>query len=90
MGAYPSSKPFTCADPCTVTYTHNRELGLYFGGIFCPLLVWSVSSFSSGQKTLEPPSDKTNKMTCAASKDSDYPGHLPSLIRVFAVHSMGS
>ena len=24
-------------------------------------------------------------MTCAASKDSDQPGHLPSLIRVFAV-----
>ena len=27
---------------------------------------------------------------CAASEDSDQPGHLPSLIRVFAVHSMGS
>ena len=23
---------------------------------------------------------------CAPSKDSDQPGHLPSLIRVFAVH----
>ena len=29
--------------------------------------------------------DKTNKMTCAPSKDSDQPGHPPSLIRVFAV-----
>ena len=27
---------------------------------------------------------------CAPSEDSDQPGHLPSLIRVFAVHSMGS
>ena len=27
----------------------------------------------------------TNKMTCAPSEDSDQPGHLPSLIRVFAV-----
>ena len=32
-----------------------------------------------------PPYDKTNKMACAPSKDSDQPGHLPSLIRVFAV-----
>ena len=38
----------------------------------------------------EPPHHKTNKMTCAPSKDSDQPGHPPSLIRVFAVCSMGS
>ena len=29
--------------------------------------------------------DKTNKMTCAPSEDSDQPGHPPSLIRVSAV-----
>ena len=29
-------------------------------------------------------------MTCAPGKDSDQPGHPPSLIRVFAVHLMGS
>ena len=29
--------------------------------------------------------DKTNKMICAPSEDSDQPGHPPSLIRVFAV-----
>ena len=29
--------------------------------------------------------DKTNKMTCAPSEDSDQPGHSPSLIRVFTV-----
>ena len=29
--------------------------------------------------------DKTNKMACAPSEDSDQPGHLPSLIRDFAV-----
>ena len=33
----------------------------------------------------EPPHNKTNKMACAPSEDSDQPGHLPSLIRVFAV-----
>ena len=33
----------------------------------------------------EPAHDKTNKMTCAPSEDSDHSGHPPSLIRVFAV-----
>ena len=33
----------------------------------------------------EPPHDKTNKMTCAPSEDSDHPGHLPNLIRVFCM-----
>ena len=33
----------------------------------------------------EPPHDKTNKMACAPSEDSDQPGHLPSLITVFAI-----
>ena len=33
----------------------------------------------------ELPHDKTNKMTCMSSEDSDLPGHLLSLIRVFAV-----
>ena len=36
---------------------------------------------------IEPPHDKTNKMACAPSEDSEQPGHLPSLIRVFAVHT---
>ena len=38
----------------------------------------------------EPPRDKTKKMTCAPSKDSDQSGQLSSLIRIFAVSSMGS
>ena len=33
----------------------------------------------------EPAYDKTNKMTCAPSKDTDQPGHLLSLIRAFAL-----
>ena len=37
---------------------------------------------------IELPHDKTNKMACAPSEDSDQPGHLPSLIRVFAVRMM--
>ena len=38
----------------------------------------------------ELPHDKTNIMTLAPSNDSDQLGHLVSLIRVFAVHSVGS
>ena len=38
----------------------------------------------------EPPHDKTNKVACAPSKDSNQPKHPPSLIRVFAVRSVGS
>ena len=44
----------------------------------------------SRKKRFEPPHNKTNKMTFVPSKDSDQPGHPPSLIRVFAVRSMGS
>ena len=38
----------------------------------------------------EPQHDKTNKMTCASSEDSDQPAQLYSLIRIFAVRSVGS
>ena len=38
----------------------------------------------------KPHRDKTNKMACAPSEDSDQPGHPPSQIRVFAVRTMGS
>ena len=33
----------------------------------------------------ELPHEETNKMACAPSEDSDQPGHLPSLIKVFTV-----
>ena len=36
-------------------------------------------------KWFEPCHEKTNKMACAPSEDSDQPGHPPSLIRLFAV-----
>ena len=35
----------------------------------------------------EPLRDKTNKMACAPSEDSDQPGHPPRLIRVFAIRT---
>ena len=35
----------------------------------------------------EPQQNKINKISCAPSKDSDQPGHPPSLIWVFAVRT---
>ena len=35
----------------------------------------------------EPPRDKTNKVACVPSEDSDQPGHPPSLISFFAVRT---
>ena len=37
------------------------------------------------QRKNEPPHDKSKKMACAPSEDSDQPGHPPSLIKVSAV-----
>ena len=51
-----------------------------------PRLVPSKSSNHYGSIGInEPPHDKTYKMACAPSEDSDQSGHPPSLISVFAV-----
>ena len=49
------------------------------------LFVFWVCLMEAVHWTNELAHDKTNKLTCAPSKDSDQPGHPPSLIRVFAV-----
>ena len=41
-------------------------------------------------RTYEPRCDKTNKMICAPSEDSDQPGHPPGQIGVFPVRLMDS
>ena len=56
-------------------------LFLLVSGVGCCLLLLHSLDFS-----FEPPHDKTDKMTCAPSEDTDQPGHLPSLIRAFTVH----
>ena len=58
--------------------------------------MWFISEATSEDKDAlsecELPHDKTNKMAFAfaPSEDSDQPGHPPSLIRVFAVRSIGT
>ena len=54
------------------------------------LLIWRKMVGTFYSLTFELPRDKTNKMACGPGEDSDQPGHPPSLMRVFAVHSVGS
>ena len=59
----------------------------YIWSVLC-MYLWSLFDGMSNQcwsAWNELPHDKTNKMEYAPSKDSDQPGHPPSLIRVFAV-----
>ena len=81
----PSSSYDTFGEPLEPWYwshtnwrvSWNRFLYLHF---YCKCLRWRSHSCCS---SFEPPHDKTNKMACAPSEDSDQPGHPPSLIRVF-------
>ena len=53
-----------------------------------PSIILATLHFSpttSLSLSFEPPHDKTSKMACAPSEDSDLLGHPPSLIRVFTV-----
>ena len=72
-----------------VIVIYGAELGLSTCSMFlphyCPFSAVDLPNF-----WFEPPRDKTNKVACAPSEDSDQLGHSPSLIRVFAVRSMGS
>ena len=58
--------------------------------VFLRYFLWyflvNISYWPNSRRIYEPPRDRTNKVACAPSEDSDQPGHLPSLIRVFTVH----
>ena len=45
-----------------------------------------ISMLLVGYVTNDPSHDKTNKMTCAPSEDSDQPGHPPSLTSLRCPH----
>ena len=48
-----------------------------------------ISTATLKRKIYEPPHEKTNKMACVPSEDSDQPGHPPSLTRVFNLRLIG-
>ena len=67
-----------------------RQCLSFSSSFWCHVLVvtcdwWHFLDISFYFFTYEPPHDKTNKMACAPSEDSDPPGYPPNLIRVFAV-----
>ena len=53
--------------------------------LLSPRILYSSQHILWALQRNEPPHDKTNKMACSSSEDSDQPGHPPSLIRVFTV-----
>ena len=61
--------------------SHNLMYLFDKGRFLIPLLLFMWFAWFIN----EPHRDKTNKMACAPSKDSDQPGHPPSLSRVFVV-----
>ena len=48
-------------------------------------IIYAQEINDSKEQEKEPAHEKTYKMACAPSEDSDQSGHPPSLIRVFAV-----
>ena len=62
------------------TVPNSRDRKWWWGVIVSEILSEILTKFK-----YEPVHDKSNKMTCAPSEDSDQHGHPPSLIRVFAV-----
>ena len=51
---------------------------------------WFPNSVDKVVIIIEPPHDKTNKVACAPSEDSDQPGHPPNLsLRCPHVESLG-
>ena len=72
--------------------TRHRWLQLHRSNSFCQSSWLSNSGVSVGDVLptrysiiYEPLHDKTSKMSYAPSKDSDQPGHLPSLISLRCV-----
>ena len=72
------TKPWNQSGPghaqrCLMTYANNK-------GADQPAYTRLPYRDDVLQYTIEPSRDKTNKVACAPSKDSDQPGHPPSLI----------
>ena len=69
---------------------YRRRTGFQRLHVLISDYAWTEIQFMQLVSSFEPPHNKTNKVACAPSEDSDQPGHPPSLIRVFPVRLMGS
>ena len=76
---------------CLGLFENTLEIDTVIGGTVCWKRLTVTIKFYTFNHIIDLPHDKTNKMACAPSEDSDQPGpgHQPSLIRVFAVRWMG-
>ena len=79
----------SCLETIAKKY-HNTHIADHISILFFSITMWTKFVLTSSIITLinikiKPAHDKTYKMACASSGDSDQPGHPPSLIRVFAV-----
>ena len=61
-----------------LVFGHNRRTGTDVWTNPNTLCPWRAKTAGGIKKTLEPQHDKTNKMTCAPSKDSDQSGPTQS------------
>ena len=79
--------------PSAVSRERKKAIAFYVSPVLSNIVIISLGEARSGRCggcllnvfINEPPHDKTNKMVCAPCENSDQPGHLPSLIRVFAI-----
>ena len=69
-----------------LSFSVNAKVSIFFFFLVCieSQKLFMQDLLTNDSKAL------SNKMICAPSEDSDQHGHLPSLIRVFAVCSVGS
>ena len=81
LGVISHMSPLKCMLWALIRIASARLMSIHNIIIF----IWRTEKKLSFLKLLEPPRDKTNKMTFAQGEDSDQSGHPPSLIRVFAV-----
>ena len=76
-----------------ITVWHHSAHGIFNLHRATILIICTIMNVPECTQHLTPPAvkinelqhDKTNKMTCVPSKNSDQPEHPPSLIRVFPV-----
>ena len=82
-----------CSSVCCFNWMHFSGLKLEFSNFRIITAIFRVSHFYFQIFTVViiwAASWQNKQNDCASSEDSDQPVHPPSLIRVFAVHSVGS
>ena len=88
-------RPVDCREQPSVVACNTTTDELYVSYFYCSNFVdhFKLSYDDLWERINVPELDKTNKIACTSSKDSDQPAHLRILIKIFAVparRSLGS